>query len=752
LEPMPDPTSPEKQAAGRTESKFEDLEQKLEAQDGGKEQQQRPTASETSAISTASTAAPEYSPGDIIEIQIYIGKWVACRVVGTGSKAGTFVVHVLPTVLYNSAAGKSDKEVPDVPTQHLRRAPCAEGHKADGAIAPASTETEKASAAGEETARGTPEMAKEAAQAEKTAAAAADEAKTTAEPQDTAADLPSVDSVAASSAADVCAVAKEDDCASSVAAPTDTAAAAAAATTAVEEQQEAEASTDSAAAADLAAPTKAAKADDETAVAEPEKADQMAERSEAQVEQTTAPTDADAKAGGAVGPEAAANDAAAAKSEEGTGENAAEAAPSTSPPVDERFTEGARVVIKDLDEKPQLNGSTGTLVEKKWKGNWIVDLDDEEGKKRRLRRRWLINSKNMDITEKPEMQKYSQGLGRPRQQYFIVGTWNDLVPRRMTWDHDRVCWTFEARVGQNGFESFQIWLERDRKKSVHPDTANAGNYVPWELRGPDADGENKNWSFGDGAEGMKFEVRLFLWADESPQSVEWSSSELEAKKKAEEESDAKEANDVNTSCKKCPRNHDLKPFKPPVDGYSCSKCKKSYPKGTPFHSCRQCDHDVCDACINGKSNDGGARVQDDARKFLSNCGDKADAVRSEAPAKPKLEALSVGDRVRITSNGPYKGRVGSVMKVDEDGDPAVRLESGEAKLFYRTDVVKETAEAAAPAAQAAAPKAAPKATPRPGTGFGPGRGGPALGRGGGAGQAGPKGMSRGRGVLSFSSY
>merc|ERR1719210_2779264 len=108
----------------------------------------------------------------------------------------------------------------------------------------------------------------------------------------------------------------------------------------------------------------------------------------------------------------------------------------------------------------------------------------------------------------------------------------------MIWDDERLCWTFEVRVGTNGFECFQLWLERDKKKSVHPDTANAGNYVPWELRGPDAEGEGKHWSFGDGTESVRYEVRLFLWQDEGPQSVEWSCLDLPKKKDAEETSSA----------------------------------------------------------------------------------------------------------------------------------------------------------------------------------------------------------------------
>jgi len=332
----------------------------------------------------------------------------------------------------------------------------------------------------------------------------------------------------------------------------------------------------------------------------------------------------------------------------------------------------------------------------------------------------------------------------------------------MTWDHDRCCWCFEVKVGGNGFECFQIWLERDKKKSVHPDTANAGNYVPWELRGPDADGENKNWSFGnESSEGTRFEVRLFLWADESPQSVDW--SDVEAAKKKAAEANGKESEAKSNTC---PRKHELKVFKPPVDGYSCSKCHKTFPKGTTFRSCRPCDYDLCESCArdNKAAPEGsssaeakaGSGVQEDAKKFLNDCGrtgeEASTAAATSASGQGDSEALSVGDKVTIKSNGPFKGRTGTVMKVDEDGDPAVRLETGEAKLFYRTDVSKMSA---VPATSAATRQ------PLQANGLGKGYPGRGLGKGGfsnpfmssglgGKGAASSaKGVGRGQGVLGF---
>lgn len=437
-------------------------------------------------------------------------------------------------------------------------------------------------------------------------------------------------------------------------------------------------------------------------------ADIAAEGTTVAVEATPeAGTSADACCSGSPGPgnAAVAEDEASAETREDAAAETALAA-QTAEPEEPELEKGIRIVVRGLDDHPQLIGLTGTLVEKKWKGNWVVDLDDEEGKKRRLRRRWLIHGDYLKRTDVAEMQAWSGEHGRPKMQWFIVGTWNDFVPRRMVWEDERICWTFEVRVGTNGFECFQLWLERDKKKSVHPDTANAGNYVPWELKGPDTDGEGKHWSFGDGTENIRYEVRLFLWQDEGPRSVEWSC--LDAPKKKET-----------------------------GDGPSAEGDSKADSGTAPSASATQ---------VRGGRIVGGdiGGVLEEARRFLDGRGaspqspgggdssttqttsmpaDTADAggggaVSSSGVAKPAgtkaLAPLRVGDRVSISSNGPYKGREGSVMKVDEDGDPAVKLDTGESKLFYRADVAKVDA--------AKAPSVAKAPTPLAGRGLGKGQG------------------------------
>jgi len=647
--------SEEEAASAKAEAKFDELERRLEEEERGGAKRNGDAHPKTGD----STAAQVFSEGEIAELQIYISKWVPCRILGVGSKPDTWSVHILPTTLFDNAAGRSDKDVPDVPVAHLRKA------VAEPAAAKAPQPTEVAVAADS-----TPAPAPIAPE------------EGTASPRQ-AAEGGSAVAVAAEAA-------PESALAASSGGGGDEGAAAQSGKDGEEGGTSAAAPTDSQASPELDAPP-------------PEPAEQV-------------------------------------------------------------YEVGGRVVITGLDDKPQLNGNTGTLIEKKWKGNWVVDLDDEAGKKKRLRRRWLINEINFEASEKAEIKKYSADLGRPKQQYFIVGSWNDYVPRRMTWDHERLCWTFEVKVGTNGCECFQIWLERDKRKSVHPDTGNAGTYVPWELRGPDADGENKNWSFGNEKnEGTRFEVRLFLWEDESPQSVEW--SDLEAAKKKAAEANGSTGEQANTA--KCLKGHDLKVFKPPVDGYSCSKCKKAYPKGTTFLSCRPCDYDICNSCASGSkaAPDSSATakakadpgIQQDAKKFLESCdkdgaeGGGGSSSPAAAPPSAKTEALGVGDKVVIKSSGPFKGRTGTVMRVDEDGDPAVRLETGEAKLFYRSDVDK-VASASDPAAPATATATATASANGSGRGY-PGRG--MMGKGsvpftslGGKGSS-PLAKGFGPGVLGF---
>merc|ERR1719282_563040 len=81
-------------------------------------------------------------------------------------------------------------------------------------------------------------------------------------------------------------------------------------------------------------------------------------------------------------------------------------------------------------DNPELEGLTGTLVQEKTGGRWVVDVEDEKRKARRLRWRWLLKEKNLEPTTLPAMQHYLAS-DAPTEQYYIVGTWTQWKPRRM---------------------------------------------------------------------------------------------------------------------------------------------------------------------------------------------------------------------------------------------------------------------------------------------------------------------------------
>lgn len=56
-----------------------------------------------------------------------------------------------------------------------------------------------------------------------------------------------------------------------------------------------------------------------------------------------------------------------------------------------------------------------------------------------------------------------------------------------------------------------------------------------------------------------------------------------------------------------------------------------------------------------------------------------------AGREPKA-ALRIGKKVKITGQGPFQGRFGTVVGFDEDGDVELRLDDGDTKVFYRCDV------------------------------------------------------------------
>lgn len=109
----------------------------------------------------------------------------------------------------------------------------------------------------------------------------------------------------------------------------------------------------------------------------------------------------------------------------------------------------------------------------------------------------------------------------------IVGTWNEWKePLEMTWDKDRRCYHFNLVMGVKKEESFQLWLDGDSKRCLHPHREDGSPYTENRLCGPDSFGNGKNWTIGlhmleKPARGVRYEVRLFLTEDGSAKVVDW---------------------------------------------------------------------------------------------------------------------------------------------------------------------------------------------------------------------------------------
>eukprot|EP01046_Picozoa_sp_COSAG06_P057899 COSAG06_NODE_11444_length_1509_cov_1.390071_3_plen_153_part_01 len=48
---------------------------------------------------------------------------------------------------------------------------------------------------------------------------------------------------------------------------------------------------------------------------------------------------------------------------------------------------------------------------------------------------------------------------------------------------------------------------------------------------------------------------------------------------------------------RCPNDHELSVFETPVDGYCCDLCGATVAARHLMQSCRPCEHDVCDDCV-----------------------------------------------------------------------------------------------------------------------------------------------------------
>lgn len=108
---------------------------------------------------------------------------------------------------------------------------------------------------------------------------------------------------------------------------------------------------------------------------------------------------------------------------------------------------------------------------------------------------------------------------------FIVGSWNSWALQQMDWDSGRLCYHCNVQLGSSGQESFQIVIDSDWKKCLHPDRPDGRTDSV--LCGPDDQGHGKNWTIGlnpqrKGAAGDRYEVVLRLTGSSSFAGVDWS--------------------------------------------------------------------------------------------------------------------------------------------------------------------------------------------------------------------------------------
>merc|ERR1740129_16318 len=83
-------------------------------------------------------------------------------------------------------------------------------------------------------------------------------------------------------------------------------------------------------------------------------------------------------------------------------------------------------------------------------------------------------------------------LAKPKAggSYQIAGTWTDWHPERMQECDDGV-YTYTVTIGENRWEQFQIWIDGDSKRRLHP--SNPKGVKGKAVVGPDAIGRGSAW-------------------------------------------------------------------------------------------------------------------------------------------------------------------------------------------------------------------------------------------------------------------
>ena len=107
----------------------------------------------------------------------------------------------------------------------------------------------------------------------------------------------------------------------------------------------------------------------------------------------------------------------------------------------------------------------------------------------------------------------------------------------------------------------------------------------------------------------------------------------------EEIEEEEEAEASRTYYTNCPGGHGLKIHRTREPGWTCSECRKSYPKNTNLMRCNQCDYDLCRNCFGPR--------EDSMSKFefelLEDSDEGADADDEETDEDCEIEDILVGE-------------------------------------------------------------------------------------------------------------
>lgn len=124
-----------------------------------------------------------------------------------------------------------------------------------------------------------------------------------------------------------------------------------------------------------------------------------------------------------------------------------------------------------------------------------------------------------------ERQERAVASGPPR--YCVTGSWNNWRPLDMTWDPERQVFYLKVCLGAEGQESFQILVNGQFHRCIHPDCMDACPHEAYNLCGPDDEGNDFHWTIGKHSEdrgepGAIYEIRfVVLSSTGTPLVVDW---------------------------------------------------------------------------------------------------------------------------------------------------------------------------------------------------------------------------------------